>query len=414
MCNIVHTYYLLSLFQVEIVYSIYVMISQRGHSVEPELFAMASTSTSGGGGGTAAASRTAPQYISRRQMRARSAGPASNRASRYEVVVPGESSTLPRTDERALINQHVNPYQEFPSLKRGFTLEGMPIMEKDENNPEDGGDACAYYFWAIAIFFFTLALLNLIVLLVIIHVLEITPAGMEAIEFLPTRGSVKFLKDLVVPALTVGSGFISGFAGEPLNLEAENGDVVFQVKHGSLGGQPQLRISPQEINLINVDSFRILDPESGQVYFDAFAPEFHMEDPIESLAASEIETNRLVSPLNKDLFIKSDSGLDLMGAEGISVEAKSLDIEAGQDITLTSSSGSISLDGQVTLDPLALPIGGGGYPGETTQFKLCICGSSGKVFTVPVKSKIKDAKSASGLACLQTFNDQPHPCDDTN
>ena len=392
------------------------MISQRGHSVEPELFAMASTSSASAGG---AASRPAPQYISRRQMRARSAGPASNRASRYEpILVPSasreNSSTLPRTDQnRALINQHVNPYQEFPSLKRGFTLEGMPIMhEKDENNPETEGDACAYYFWAIAIFFFTLALLNLIVLLVIIHVLEITPAGMEAIEFLPTRGSVKFLKDLVVPALTVGSGFISGFAGEPLNLEAENGDVVFQVKHGSLGGQPQLRVSPQEISLINVDSFRILDPETGQVYFDAFAPEFHMEDPIESLAASEIETNRLVSPLNKDLFIKSDSGLDLMGAEGISVESKSLDIEAGQDITLTSSSGSISLDGQVTLDPLALPIGGGGYPGETTQFKLCICGSSGKIFPVPVKSKMKDAKSASGLACLQKFNDQPHPCED--
>ena len=65
--------------------------------------------------------------------------------------------------------------------------------------------------------------------------------------------------------------------------------------------------------MANVDSFRILDPESGQVYFDAFAPEFKMKDPVESLAASEIETNRLVSPLNKDLFIKSDSGLGMYG-----------------------------------------------------------------------------------------------------
>ena len=50
----------------------------------------------------------------------------------------------------------------------------MPIMEKDENE----GDAFAYYFWAIAIFFFTLALINFIVLLVIAHVLEISPRGM--------------------------------------------------------------------------------------------------------------------------------------------------------------------------------------------------------------------------------------------
>ena len=34
------------------------------------------------------------------------------------------SSSLPRQPDRALINQHVNPYQEFPSLRRGFTLEG--------------------------------------------------------------------------------------------------------------------------------------------------------------------------------------------------------------------------------------------------------------------------------------------------
>jgi hypothetical protein len=37
------------------------------------------------------------------------------------------SSSLPRQPDRALINQHVNPYQEFPSLRRGFTLEGKAL-----------------------------------------------------------------------------------------------------------------------------------------------------------------------------------------------------------------------------------------------------------------------------------------------
>ena len=154
------------------------------------------------------ASVSRPQYLTRRQMRAKSAGPASNRASR---ILQDRSSSLPRQqDNRALINQHVNPYQEFPSLRRGFTLEGMPIIEKDETE----GDAFAYYFWAIAIFFFTLALLNFIVLMVIIHVLEISPYGMEAMEFMPEIGSVKFLKDLFATVITVGSGLISGFSGE--------------------------------------------------------------------------------------------------------------------------------------------------------------------------------------------------------
>ena len=106
-------------------------------------------------------------------------------------------------------------------------LVGMPIIEKDET---EGGDAFAYYFWAIAIFFFTLAFLNFIVLIIIAHVLEISPHGMEAIEFMPGQGSVKFLKHLIAPMITIGSGLISGFAKEPMNLVAENGDIVFQVK----------------------------------------------------------------------------------------------------------------------------------------------------------------------------------------
>ena len=57
------------------------MMSQRGRSVEPELFAMASTSGSGGPPAMVAAR---PQYLSRRQMRARSAGPASS--NRYDMI----------------------------------------------------------------------------------------------------------------------------------------------------------------------------------------------------------------------------------------------------------------------------------------------------------------------------------------
>ena len=75
-------------------------------------------------------------------------------------------------------------------------------------------------------------------------------------------------------------------------------------------------------------------------------------------------------------------------------------------------SGSITLDGEVNLDPLALPIGGGGYLSEIAQYKLCICGKSGKLFAVPVNSKSKDHKSASGLACLHALESNRHPCDE--
>ena len=205
-------------------------------------------------------------------------------------------------------------------------------------------------------------------------------------------------------------GLISGYSGEPLNLVADNGDLVFTVQ--GYQNEPQIRVSPHEISLSNIDSFQVMDPESGQIYFDAFAPQFDITDPIESLQAREVETNRLVSPINEDLFIKSDAKLNLVGAEGIEAEAKNINFEAGGDMTLTSNTGSVHFKGQVHLDPLALPVGGGGYLSEIAQYKLCICGSSGKIFAVPVTSKLKDFKAASGLACLHALdsNTNQHPC----
>ncbi len=117
----------------------------------------------------------------------------------------------------------------------------MPILEKDELGgvAPGEGDACAYYFWAITLFFFTLAFINFIVLMVMVAVLGIGPAGMDSMEFLPDHGSVKFLKDLIAPSITIGSGLISGYVGEDMNVVADNGDIVFQVlfSHMLVSGQ---------------------------------------------------------------------------------------------------------------------------------------------------------------------------------
>ena len=80
------------------------------------------------------------------------------------------------------------------------------------------GDACAYYFWAITLFFFVIALINLFVLLSIVAVLGIGPNGMESIEFLPDLESVKFMKALYASDITLGSGVIRYIFKVSLNL----------------------------------------------------------------------------------------------------------------------------------------------------------------------------------------------------
>ena len=138
---------------------------------------------------------------------------------------------------------------------------------------------------------------------------------------------------------------------------------------------------------------------------------------LESLVASEIETNRIVSPIDKDLLIQSDSGLDLEGAEGISVEAKKVHFEAGQNIKINSNTGSIILDGEtISLGPLGLPLGGEGFTGgEKSQYKVCICSPSGRLFTVPVRIEKRDDKDRviSRTTCETIPKSwERHPCED--
>ena len=241
-------------------------------------------------------------------------------------------------------------------------------------------------------------------LLVIASVLGIGPNGMDSIEFLPNDGSVKFLKDLMAPEVTIGSGLVSSYAKESINVLSDNGEILFE---GGEGRGASLSISPQEILVRNVDNFQAIDPKTGKVYFDAFAPKLTLNDEIEHLEVGELETNNIVSPIDQNLRVQSDSGLHIEGAEGVRVESKSLQMEAGQAVNLKSDAGAITLSGQVMLDPLALPEGGGGYPGQEDQMKLCICSPSGKIFAVPIKVGTKFT------TCETTLDDwKKHPCDE--
>ena len=87
-------------------------MDHRGRSVDPEL--------------VLPRQRYSHSSLPRQEKRAQSAAPTSIRLSKFynEHQLDGSGpSTLPKSTERALINQHVNPYQEFPSLRYNYLNE---------------------------------------------------------------------------------------------------------------------------------------------------------------------------------------------------------------------------------------------------------------------------------------------------
>ena len=93
---------------------------QRGRSVDPAEFVNPHHRYS-------YASSSPPHH----DKRAQSAAPPTARLSGF---YPGNepvdgSSTNPKSAEKALINQHVNPYQEFPSLRYDTVWGGSSLAQ---------------------------------------------------------------------------------------------------------------------------------------------------------------------------------------------------------------------------------------------------------------------------------------------
>ena len=85
------------------------------------------------------------------------------------------------------------------------------------------------------------------------------------------------------------------------------------------GRTPVMHVTRSGISFNSVDFFVILDLDTGNVIFDANIPIFSLNDnTIETLTVGEIETNRVVSPIDKDLLIQSDVGLSLVSTGRIS------------------------------------------------------------------------------------------------
>ena len=275
-------------------------------------------------------------------------------------------------------------------FRRGFTMSGQPLIQASSAiatarpDPKVEGDICSYYFWVVMIFVFVLSLVNLIVMLIIGYTYNVTLYGINHVEVVPEAGVVKFLRNITVDTLKLGpDGILTSFDGEPLEIiSPDGGDIVFKIN----GDGPEMRISATDgVSFTNAENFRLVDPKTGLVHFDINHPEISVESPdLEELECEELETNRIVSPLGEDLRVKSDSSLDVNGAEGIDINGRFVELNAGGDIELKSTDEDITLDAsQIHIDPRALPVGGGNFPGLVSQSKLCICPNTGLVFSVP-------------------------------
>lgn len=156
----------------------------------------------------------------------------------------------------------------------------------------------------------------------------------------------------------------------------------------------------------NIDSFTVGNPKNP--IFTSSFPNFGLPEGVSRLDVAAVYTNRVVSPLNESLTLKSSNYTRLKGNEGTSIDGSKIEWSAEGDIFLRSVNGTVVLSSKkgLYLDVQNLPVVLSNKF-AAHQYKLCICMPSGMIFRVPISSSYN-----SHMACsMVDLEEGNHPCE---
>lgn len=156
----------------------------------------------------------------------------------------------------------------------------------------------------------------------------------------------------------------------------------------------------------DINHFILRDPQTNEPIFTTHRPHYNMMGA-DNLHAKSISSSQIRAPVHEPLSLNSTKGkMVFRGTEGVKLNGKKISFSADQNLIFKSNNGSIILSGAegVFLDVKNIPIvGEHGIKLDNTQFKICVCMPTGKLFRVPIA---RESHAIKGL-CSHTKHD---PC----
>jgi beta-sarcoglycan len=172
-----------------------------------------------------------------------------------------------------------------------------------------------------------------------------------------------------------------------------------------LGLESAIQLGFSKTQVKNIESFTVGNPENP--IFTTSFPNFGLPEGVRHLDVATVYTNRIVSPLNESLTLKSSNYTRLKGNEGTIIDGSKMKWSAEGDIFLRSVNGTVVLSSAgIYLDVQNLPVVLSNKF-AAHQYKLCICMPSGMIFRVPVSTSYN-----SHMACsMVDLEEGNHPCE---
>lgn len=273
------------------------------------------------------------------------------------------------------------------------------------------------------------AIVGLVFTIMLMVVLRFA-TSMESIEFLTDGGLTKLIGNIDLDEIYKLDGIMEGFKDIPLEIGGENNNIIVHIvnqenksKYKSnyysfiivltfffliclQGLESVIELGSSKTLVKNIESLTVGKPDNP--IFTTSFPNFGLPEGVRHLDVATVYSNRVVSPINETLTLKSSNYTRLKGNEGTVIDGSKIKWTAEGDIFLRSVNGTVVLSSAgIYLDVQNLPIVL--YPKYTTpppQYKLCICMPSGMIFRVPVSTSY-----SSHMACsMIDLEDGNHPC----
>ncbi|XP_050526287.1 beta-sarcoglycan [Daktulosphaira vitifoliae] len=263
--------------------------------------------------------------------------------------------------------------------------------------------ASNWYFWIYTWTLMVVAVVGLGVTISLMVVLRFT-TSMESIEFLTDKEITKLIGSIDLDNLYKLDGKLEGFKNIPVEIGTENNLVFMHVvdpENKSMESAIELGFGKTLVK--NVDSFTVGD--FNKPIFTTSFPNFGLPEGVRHLDVATAYTNRIVSPINETLTLRSSNYTRLKGNEGTFIDGSKIKWSADGDIFLRSVNGTVILSSDgLYLDVQNLPVVLSNKF-AAHQFKLCICMPSGMIFRVPVPNNYN-----SYMACSMINLIDDHPC----
>ncbi|XP_060863511.1 beta-sarcoglycan [Metopolophium dirhodum] len=264
--------------------------------------------------------------------------------------------------------------------------------------------ATNWYFWIYTWTLMVVAIIGLGATIMLMVVLRFT-TRMESIEFLTDSELTKLMGNIDLDDIYKVDGIMEGFKDIPLEMVSENDNILIHVvnpEDKSLESAIELGFTKTQVK--NINSFTVGDPENP--IFTTSFPNFGLPEGVRHLDVATVYTNRIVSPINETLTLKSSNYTRLKGNEGTTIDGSKIKWSAEGDIFLRSVNGTVVLSSAgIYLDVQNLPVVLSNKF-AAHQYKLCICMPSGMVFRVPVSTSYN-----SYMACsMIDIGENNHPC----